>query len=168
MNETDQLGDDLQPLPARLAAAFGSLQAARVFVPPAVDAAVLRAARAHFEAHQRSARPVAGSLAGLLNSARARWLRAPAIALGALAVLAIVVVTGLRIVMTRSVSQPTKADIDQNGRVDILDAFALSRSLSAGRPPRPAWDVNGDGLVDQRDVAAVASQAVRLNNGPGA
>jgi hypothetical protein len=167
MNETDPLRDDSPPLPPRLAAAFGRLRTPPVFVPPAVDAAVLRAARAHFEAHLRNARPVAGPLASLLISWRARWLRAPALALGALAVLTLVAVTGLRILMTRSAPQPTKADIDRNGRVDIIDAFALSRLLAAGTPPRPAWDVNGDGTVDERDVAAVAAQAVRLDSRTG-
>jgi hypothetical protein len=71
-------------------------------------------------------------------------------------------------VLTKAPAQATKADIDHNGHVDILDALALSRSLAADGPVSPAWDVNGDGLVDQRDIAAVVSQAVRLNNGPGA
>ncbi len=55
-----------------------------------------------------------------------------------------------------------RADIDGNGRVDILDAFRLARSIEARGPADPQWDLNGDGLVDKDDVDLVASAAVRL------
>lgn len=55
-------------------------------------------------------------------------------------------------------------DIDQNGRVDILDAFAMARLLEEGRSDdqQEVWDVNGDGRFDQDDVDLVASVAVML------
>ena len=49
-------------------------------------------------------------------------------------------------------------DIDGDGRIDILDAFALARAVEAGG----GADVNGDGVVDQRDVQVLADAAVRL------
>ena len=53
-------------------------------------------------------------------------------------------------------------DIDRNGRVDILDAFAIARYIEqGGTTPRP--DVNGDGMVDDADVNVVALQAVQLD-----
>lgn len=63
-----------------------------------------------------------------------------------------------------AVSLP-KADIDRNGTVDILDAFTLARHIESKQPVEPAWDFNGDGLIDRRDVDTVAQVAVRLNKG---
>ena len=64
-----------------------------------------------------------------------------------------------------TVASPSLADIDRNGKVDILDAFTLARHVESKQPAEPAWDVNGDGLIDRRDVDSVALAAVRLNKG---
>ena len=56
-------------------------------------------------------------------------------------------------------------DIDGNGRVDILDALALARSIKDNRVGEQPWDFNGDGLIDRKDVDTVAQSAVRLNKG---
>jgi len=58
---------------------------------------------------------------------------------------------------------PTLAreDVDGSGRVDILDAYLIARSLRAGTTD-PAWDLNGDGVVDGQDVDAAAMASVRL------
>jgi anti-sigma-K factor RskA len=73
-------------------------------------------------------------------------------------------------------------DIDENGRVDILDAFKLARYVesadntekslspvsSTGQAlRRQEWDINGDGLVDRNDVDLVALAAVRLDKNKG-
>ena len=51
-------------------------------------------------------------------------------------------------------------DVDRNGRVDILDAFALARMI---RQDDSAFnDINGDGRADQLDIDLVARDAVRL------
>ena len=55
--------------------------------------------------------------------------------------------------------------MDGNGRIDILDAFTVARALAdKGRtgPLPAAWDVNGDGVVDQKDVDWLANAAVRV------
>jgi hypothetical protein len=61
-------------------------------------------------------------------------------------------------------------DIDRNGRVDILDAFAVARQLrDAQGKPLPASlgaDLNGDGIVDQKDVDLIAQMAVRIGSAP--
>jgi anti-sigma-K factor RskA len=60
------------------------------------------------------------------------------------------------------------ADIDLNGRVDILDAFKLARQIKdAGQTKQDlsGLDMNGDGLVDDSDVDMVALAAVRLDKG---
>ena len=51
------------------------------------------------------------------------------------------------------------------GRVTILNAFALARRLKSGDAPRPEWDANRDGVVDRRDVDALALAAVRVAGG---
>jgi len=56
-------------------------------------------------------------------------------------------------------------DIDRSGRVDILDAFKLARQIKAGLEPDKKWDMNGDGLVNRKDVDLVAFAAVRLDKG---
>jgi hypothetical protein len=56
-------------------------------------------------------------------------------------------------------------DIDRSGRVDILDAFKLARHIKAGLQPSKKWDMNGDGLVNRKDVDLVAFAAVRLDKG---
>lgn len=57
------------------------------------------------------------------------------------------------------------ADIDLNGRVDILDAFTLARQIENTSHTETNWDMNGDGRVDQSDVDIVALAAVRLDKG---
>lgn len=54
-----------------------------------------------------------------------------------------------------------RADLDGDGRVDVLDAFHLARMLRDSTTS-PRHDVNGDGVVDGRDVDLVVAEAVRL------
>ena len=58
-------------------------------------------------------------------------------------------------------------DVNGDGRTDILDAFVLAQELRAGARPGPALDINGDGVVDERDVTKVAARAVQLEKGGG-
>ena len=58
-----------------------------------------------------------------------------------------------------------RGDINHDGQVDILDAFALARELKDGTPLGHGFDLNGDGVVDERDVATLAVRAVSLDNG---
>jgi hypothetical protein len=46
-----------------------------------------------------------------------------------------------------------------------LDAFSLARRLQQGGTPDPALDINGDGVVDDRDVETLAARAVQLQPG---
>ena len=55
-----------------------------------------------------------------------------------------------------------RKDIDGNGRIDILDAFALARHIERRGAAGGDWDFNHDGRVDQLDIDAVALSAVRL------
>jgi len=49
--------------------------------------------------------------------------------------------------------------------VDILDAFKLARHVESAGAVEAKWDFNADGLVNRKDVDAVASAAVRLDKG---
>jgi Dockerin type I domain len=142
------------PAPPKLVAALRRSQAGRVFVPPTVDEAILRAARNHLAPARRTKQ----SLFGV-------WLRWPAVA----ASFALLVVVAYRLVRPESTSNPrtsyAQADLNHDGRVDILDALQLARQLESGGQPSPASDINGDGSVDRRDAAVIATMAVKLEKG---
>ena len=59
----------------------------------------------------------------------------------------------------------SQKDIDANGRVDILDAFALARHIEAADDKKREWDINGDGTVNRGDVDLIAMAAVKLTGG---
>ncbi len=52
-----------------------------------------------------------------------------------------------------------RSDVDQNGRIDILDAFAMARQIRSGERTH---DINSDGRFDDLDVKLVAERAVML------
>jgi hypothetical protein len=58
-----------------------------------------------------------------------------------------------------------RGDLNHDGHVDIVDAFALARQLKQGGTRNLQLDLNGDGVVDERDVAALAARAVKLEQG---
>lgn len=55
-------------------------------------------------------------------------------------------------------------DLDQDGSVDILDAYALAKRIEQGQPDND-FDLNADGQINQRDIDWIANQAVALNTG---
>ena len=137
--------------PQKLVASLRRRAEKSVFVPTAVDEAILRAAERHLRTPERM---------------QPGWLRLvlPWAATAAAAVLLLVVVPHLRSKPGAN-SSLAQADLNRDGRVDILDAFALARQLKSGATPSLQFDVNGDGKVDERDVATLAARAVRLENG---
>lgn len=114
-------------------------------VPPTVDAALRLAAERRF----RSAR-------------RRRVLRLALPLSAAAAVLWIAIAPSLT---SYRRSLAPAAPVVSHVRPTILDAFALARRLKAHEPPQPQWDCNSDGVVDERDVTALAMAAVRLEDG---
>ena len=56
-------------------------------------------------------------------------------------------------------------DIDRSGRVDIIDAYLMSRRLGTRAVAPRSWDFDRDGAVGEADVKAVAMQAVALADG---
>jgi hypothetical protein len=129
-----------------------------VGVPPEVDRAVLDRAYKHFRQ--------APAESGRRRFHRAWFWRAAAAA--AVIILAFSLDLTTRVERVGEPSVPAKAqavDIDQNGRVDILDAFKLARQIESAGPTEKNWDMNGDGIVDRGDVDMVAFAAVRLDKG---
>ncbi len=122
-------------------------------IPSDIDRAVAEAARRHFARPER----------------RLRWLRwaVPATAAAAIAVTCLwwIYPEAAPLVAPSPQLSQAATDIDGNGRVDILDAFALARHIEASQPTESVWDFNSDGLIDRRDVDTVALAAVRLNKG---
>ncbi len=154
-NREDREDSALQA-PPELVAALRRTAEARLFIPPTVDEAVARAAREHLEGRQAK------------RAQRLRWMPWLAAAAGFA-----VVVVSLSLLLPRpepmSKAKPTTGgmSLTHSGQVDILDAFALARQLKSGGVPNAGWDVNGDGVVDERDVATLAAQAVKLDKGGG-
>jgi hypothetical protein len=122
-----------------------------VFVAREADAAILAAARSQLE----------GVLAARRRRVRRRWLAAAA-----------ALVLGIGYGAFWMAHPPAAGlageDLNHDGRVDILDAFQLARTLKQPNGPRAGLpDVNGDGVVNDQDVEALAAKAVRLDGRHG-
>lgn len=149
--------------PAKLVAALKEPPARRVFVPPSVDAALLRAAREHLAHSPATLSPsnreragVRGSLARILRP----WLLWPTVATACIALASLAY-----FVSKSSHQQFAREDLNRDGRVDILDAFQLAREIQSGGNPGSIADLNNDGIVDRRDAELIATQAVKLEKG---
>ncbi|MDB5171934.1 MAG: hypothetical protein JWN51_707 [Phycisphaerales bacterium] len=145
-SDSEDLPDDA--LPTRLRDDLLRLHAPAVPVPPRIDAAILSRAKADYARRLRW-RPVV------------RWTAVAA------SIAAIVAITFTLRFMLHHPPSPQLArfapgDVDGNGRVDILDAYLLAKRMAAGAKTDPAWDVNGDGVVNQKDVEWIANRAVRI------
>jgi hypothetical protein len=152
-NDRDNRADET-PIPAKLAAAFRRPQARRVFVPPTVDEAVLRAARNHFAPGRQSRR---GELWF--------WLRWPAVAVACVLLFALIYRASQPGSPTVSTPVYAREDLNRDGRVDILDAFLFARQLESGFTTATIADLNYDGVIDRRDAEVIAAQAVKLEKG---
>jgi len=138
--------------PERLVSALKTLPTEPVFIPGALDQAVIAQARRHLDREPAAHIP---------------WLRISRWAIGAMAALLIVFFGTHRYLSNRpGVPGPpqtlAREDLNHDGRVDVLDAFILAKTLKSGPAPDRQMDINSDGKIDQADVAAIAAHAVRL------
>jgi hypothetical protein len=155
MTNQDRHFDDAQErVPERLRRDLRDLFAAPGAVPPQIDRAIMGQAR------RQLAKPRRVVL-------RLRW--AGGIAAAAVIVIGVVLLNPKSPISNPHSPRPGlaegRADIDHNGRVDILDAFRLARQIASGGAMDSRWDLNADGRVDQGDVDQVAAAAVRLEPG---
>lgn len=131
--------------PLKLVAALKEAARHDVFVPPTVDRAVLAAARAQLKPAPKPS-----------HSVWQRWMLWPAF------VTACIVAALIARLATHTQTQFASEDLNHDGKVDILDSFAVARELKNARPAPKIFDVNGDGVVDERDVNQIAAHAVSL------
>ncbi len=150
MNENGQQQPEQElDAPLKLASALKHVSHPKLFVPPYVDAAIFKAARQHLDkpVKPRRFRP---------------WMLWPALTAACALILCAV-----RLFTTSGPSHYAREDLNHDGKVDILDSFALARELKSSKHLPAIYDVNGDGVVDERDVLLIATHAVQLNKDNG-
>jgi len=138
--------DEELKAPPRLIEALKRASSERIFVPPAIDQTILKAA-------QRQLSP--------LRRARARrvwWWTGLATASAVVVAFALVTAQWHRSASGRFALE----DVNRDGQIDILDAFALARQVKQGNSLDKRLDLNGDGVIDEKDVATIAGHAVKL------
>jgi hypothetical protein len=133
----------------KLQAELAGLHRQVTSVPPEVDRAIVSAAWAHLGGAAR--RP-------------AQW-RPLLPWLAAAACLAFLAWASQTLFHTGPAAPPSLAreDVNRDGHLNILDAFALARQIERGLAA--GGDLNRDGVVDHRDVDALAARVVRLEIG---
>src|SRR5258708_6536673 len=147
MNNDVPRDEDLKASP-RLIEALRQASSERIFVPPAIDRTILKAAEQQL------------SRSGRVRALRVWWW--PRLAAMAGVVVAFALVTQWqRVAKGRFALE----DVNHDGQIDILDAFALARQVKQGSANDKRLDFNGDGVVDDKDVATIAAHAVKLERG---
>jgi len=150
MDKTDQ-HDSEQNLeaPPRLVSALKEISHRDVFIPPHVDRTILKAV-------QERLSPRAKLRFGNFR----HWMLWQALAAACVFVACIAWLLTTR-------PHYAREDLNHDGKVDILDAFALARQVNSSAPLSTTSDINGDGVVDGRDVALIAAHAVQLKKDNG-
>lgn len=172
MNESIPPESSEDELPKEVEAALRGRNVSGIKVSESLDAVILADAEQHL---RKISRPVAA------KSGRSKWTWV-AWSTGTLAAAALlfalmpphqqpfesasVVVSNtpaasLEMADALAVGAPSN-DIDGNGLINILDAFAMARTVEANNADGVRWDQNGDGRLNQEDVNFVALQAVML------
>lgn len=153
---------------------------------PATDAAVLAHARrralsperdtmsTHVDTQRRDRQPLRTPRPVVH---RRPWLAAGVAAAAVVAALALwperveraVAPTGIDVVTDAPTGTPARAaalphDFNDDGTIDVRDAYLLARGIAKGAPPRAA-DVDENGTVDQADVERMMQAIVRLEGG---
>jgi hypothetical protein len=150
MNEKSQNQPEHEnDAPPKLVAALKNVSRSEVFVPPYVDCVILKAARQHLDKGTKARR-------------FRLWMLWPA-----LAAACAVIVCVIRFSTTLNQTRYAREDLNHDGRVDILDAFALARQLKSGKPLPATYRINGDGAVNEIDVVLIATHAVQLSKDNG-
>ena len=135
--------------PPRLIEALRQVSSEGVFVPPAIDKTIIKAAELHLNP------------SGQGRARRIWWWTALATASAVVVALSLVTIQWQR--------SPNGwfavEDINRDGQIDILDAFALARNVKQGISSDKNLDLNGDGVIDEKDVATISAHAVKMERG---
>ena len=162
--------------PQKLVAAMRQLPKEAVFVPRTVDEALMKAARQHLGRPEKK-KPgwfrlmpwavATGGLAALILLAYPHAKESPGTRGSTFSRSARAVQRGSE--NAESVIPPqrqglgyVREDLNHDGKVDILDAFMLAKQLQGKPALDRTLDLNGDGIVDNRDVEIIAVHAVSL------
>ena len=65
----------------------------------------------------------------------------------------------------KSLIAGSAADIDGDGKVNIIDAYIMDRRLTSGAAMPKKLDLNGDGNINHEDINAIVKTAVSLGRG---
>ena len=156
MDKQNQSQPEQDPkAPAKLVTDLKDLHKEHIFVPPKVDQSILNAGREHLGGASR--KPAEQ------ETARQPWIPqwAPwAAAAASLMLLLFLTFQGEK-QPPISVAKISPMDINEDGQVDILDAFTLASRIEH-KTLEEKWDINGDGQVNQADVEEISAFAVKL------
>ncbi|HEX4796463.1 MAG TPA: dockerin type I domain-containing protein [Humisphaera sp.] len=147
MNSEPQIpsDEDLQ-LPAQLHSDLRRLSEGTIPVPSHIDSAILGDAKSGWLRRMRF-RPIQ------------RWML-----VGGSIAAALLIAWGVTSMVHRTPSQMAQlGDVNRDGRIDILDALVVAQAIKSGGKLDPAWDINHDGVVDQKDVDWIAATAVNVS-----
>jgi len=135
--------------PPRLIEALRQAASEPIFVPPTIDKTIIKAAELHLNPSRQG------------RARRIWWWTALATASAVVVALALVTVPWQR--------SPDGGfaveDVNRDGQIDILDAFALARKVKQGISSDKNLDLNGDGVIDEKDVATISAHAVKIERG---
>ena len=156
MDKRNQSQPEQEPeAPAKLVTDLKDLHKEHIFVPPKVDQSILNAAREHLgETSREPAEKEAAAQPWIPQWAP--WAAAAA----SLMLLLFLTFPGEK-QPPISVAKISPMDINEDGQVDILDAFTLASRIEH-RTLKEKWDINGDGKVNQADVEEISAFAVKL------
>ena len=166
MDDRDQPNSDE---PQKLRDALRGLEKERLFVPGAVDEAMVRAAQEHFgqkkdvEAEESSPVPVEAlvfysKLKPVKIDPRVRrWHKWLPLA-------ASITIAATIFYFTRTGSA-LAGDLNRDGAVDVIDAMLLAERVERGERIGLNADVNNDGRIDARDWDEILARAVDLERG---
>ena len=156
MDKQNQSQPEQEPkAPAMLVTDLKGLHKEHIFVPPKIDQSILNAAREHLgETSREPAEKEAAAQPWIPQWAP--WAAAAA----SLMLLLFLTFPGEK-QPPISVAKISPMDINEDGQVDILDAFTLASRIEH-RTLEEKWDINGDGQVDQADVEEISAFAVKL------
>ena len=156
MNEQNQRQPEQGPKAlAKLATDLKGLHKEHIFVPPKVDESILNAAREHLKETSRESAEQEASAQPWIPQ-WTPWVAAAA----SLMLLLFLTLPGEK-QPTISVAKISPMDINEDGQVDILDAFTLASRIEH-RTLKEKWDINGDGQINQADVEEISAFAVKL------
>ena len=142
--------EDDKDFEARLGQAIRQLAKERVFVPASKDEKIIGGIRNRLERRNRELGKVKAPAKRTPKLSRwQKWMPLAASILIAASIFYF------------SIPQRSVADLNGDGKVDVIDALILANQLKSGAIHEA--DVNGDGAVDQKDVQEIASRSVHLD-----